>query len=147
MAPVGRVRAAPTARIPLETPTVRAPRPTPSVAGTCLEVTPRTDVATNAGGLCQKGWTSADLLTGSGRLTTPLARAHKNGPLLPVSWDDALDQAAEGIRAAQKIGGPDAVAVFGGGGLTNEKAYAVGKFARVALRTSPGSARPAVCSW
>src|SRR6185295_17960948 len=32
--------------------------------------------------------------------------------------------------------GPDAVAVFGGGGLTNEKAYALGKFARVALRSS-----------
>ena len=28
------------------------------------------------------------------------------------------------------------VAVFGGGGLTNEKAYQLGKFARVALRTS-----------
>jgi len=27
--------------------------------------------------------------------------------------------------------------VFGGGGLTNEKAYMLGKFARVALRTSP----------
>src|SRR5439155_3078030 len=31
--------------------------------------------------------------------------------------------------------GNDAVAVFGGGGLTNEKAYALGKFARVVLRT------------
>ena len=31
---------------------------------------------------------------------------------------------------------PDAVGVFGGGGLTNEKAYQLGKFARVALGTS-----------
>ena len=30
----------------------------------------------------------------------------------------------------------DAVGVFGGGGLTNEKAYMLGKFARVALRTA-----------
>ncbi|MBK5306945.1 MAG: molybdopterin oxidoreductase family protein [Frankiaceae bacterium] len=94
------------------------------------------DFPTSRGGLCRKGWTSADLLTGPGRLTTPLARASKTGPLLPVSWDDALDLAAAGIRAAQERGGPDAVAVFGGGGLTNEKAYAVGKFARVVLRTS-----------
>jgi assimilatory nitrate reductase catalytic subunit len=91
---------------------------------------------TNRGGLCRKGWSSADLLTGPGRLTTPMARARKNGPLLAAPWDDALDQAAAGLRAAQELGGPDAVAVFGGGGLTNEKAYAVGKFARVALRTS-----------
>ena len=32
--------------------------------------------------------------------------------------------------------GRDAVAVFGGGSLTNEKAYLLGKFARVALRTA-----------
>ncbi|MCU1535981.1 MAG: nirB1, partial [Humibacillus sp.] len=36
----------------------------------------------------------------------------------------------------QATHGRDAVAVFGGGGLTNEKAYQLGKFARVALRTS-----------
>lgn len=91
---------------------------------------------TNRGGLCRKGWTSADLLTSPARLTTPMVRVSKSGPLLAASWDDALDAAADGLRAAQRTGGPDAVAVFGGGGLTNEKAYAVGKFARVALRTS-----------
>jgi assimilatory nitrate reductase catalytic subunit len=93
-------------------------------------------VPSNRGGLCRKGWTSADLLTGPGRLTTPLARAGKNAPLLPVSWDEALDRAAAGLRAAQDRDGPDGAAVFGGGGLTNEKAYALGKFARVVLRTS-----------
>ena len=93
-------------------------------------------VAAGPGGLCRKGWTSADLLTGAGRLTSPLVRARKGGPLLPASWDDALDRAADGLRSAQQRGGADAVAVFGGGGLTNEKAYALGKFARVVLRTS-----------
>ena len=41
-----------------------------------------------------------------------------------------------GIEAAQQAYGRDAVGCFGGGGLTNEKAYALGKFARVALRTA-----------
>src|SRR5919206_1266613 len=41
-----------------------------------------------------------------------------------------------GLRAARRQGGPDAVGVFGGGSLTNEKAYMLGKFARVALRTA-----------
>lgn len=36
----------------------------------------------------------------------------------------------------QRRYGPDAVAVFGGGSLTNEKAYLLGKFARVALGTA-----------
>ena len=42
-----------------------------------------------------------------------------------------------GIAGIQAEHGPDAVAVFGGGGLTNEKAYQLGKFARVALRHQP----------
>ncbi len=32
-------------------------------------------VAAGPGGLCRKGWTSADLLTGAGRLASPLVRA------------------------------------------------------------------------
>ncbi len=38
--------------------------------------------------------------------------------------------------ARRRHHGPDANAIFGGGGLTNEKAYQLGKFARVALGTS-----------
>jgi len=43
---------------------------------------------------------------------------------------------ASGIVATQQRYGNDGVGVFGGGGLTNEKAYTLGKFARVALKTS-----------
>jgi len=94
------------------------------------------DFPTNRGGLCQKGWTSAELLASPDRLTTPLARAHRAAPLKPASWDEALARVAAEIRRVQAAHGPDSVAVFGGGGLTNEKAYALGKFARVALGTS-----------
>nr|WP_189182374.1 molybdopterin oxidoreductase family protein [Microbispora rosea] len=94
------------------------------------EITPREDIPANSGGLCQKGWTAAELLESPERLTTPLL--HGN----PVSWDEALDYVAARIEAIRAEHGPDAVAVFGGGGLTNEKAYQLGKFARVALRTS-----------
>jgi assimilatory nitrate reductase catalytic subunit len=93
------------------------------------------DFPTNRGGLCQKGWTSAELLASPDRLTTPMVRAHRGAPLLPASWDEALIRVVAGIRRVQSAHGPDSVAVFGGGGLTNEKAYALGKFARVALRT------------
>src|SRR5262249_47542581 len=63
------------------------------------------------------------------RLTTPLLHGE------PVSWATALDFVADRIRGLQAAHGRDAVAVFGGGGLTNEKAYALGKFARVVLGT------------
>lgn len=90
---------------------------------------------TNRGGLCQKGWTAAELLDHPERLTTPLMRERKGDDLRPVSWEVALDRIAGSIRAVQAAHGREAVAVFGGGGLTNEKAYLLGKFARVALRT------------
>ncbi|MBS1673368.1 MAG: molybdopterin oxidoreductase family protein [Actinobacteria bacterium] len=89
---------------------------------------------TNRGGLCKKGWTSAALLASPERLTTPLIR--DAGALRPASWDEALERIASSLRAIRAADGPDAVAVFGGGGLTNEKAYLLGKFARVALGTS-----------
>ena len=61
------------------------------------------------------------------------ARAQRAGRLVPTSWDEAI--AARGARIAPFSGahGRDAVAVFGSGSLTNEKAYLLGKFARVAL--------------
>ena len=100
-----------------------------------LAVQPRKDFPTNKGGLCQKGWTSTDLLSHPDRLMTPLVRGTKDGILRPATWDEALNRVTAGISAAQRVYGRDAVGVFGGGGLTNEKAYWLGKFARVALRT------------
>lgn len=98
-----------------------------------LTVSPRR-FPTNRGGLCQKGWTSAEVLRSAGRLTTPLVRI--DGELRPASWDSALAIVADGLVRTRAAYGPDGVAVFGGGGLTNEKAYQLGKFARVALRTA-----------
>jgi assimilatory nitrate reductase catalytic subunit len=98
-------------------------------------VEPR-DFPTNRGGLCQKGWTAAELLGHPERLLTPLIRDNKTGPLQPASWDEALDRIVLAIKGIQARYGRDAVGIFGGGGLTNEKAYLLGKFARVALRTS-----------
>ena len=90
---------------------------------------------TNRGGMCRKGWTSVALLEHPERLTTPLLRREKGAPLESASWEDALDFVASRFQQIQQQHGRDAVGVFGGGGLTNEKAYALGKFARVALKT------------
>lgn len=107
---------------------------TPSKEAVGIEA--RQDFPTNRGGLCRKGWTSIDLLFHPDRLTTPLMRDRKDSPLREATWEEALDRVADGIRAVQQRYGRDSVSVFGGGGLTNEKAYALGKFARVALRTA-----------
>jgi assimilatory nitrate reductase catalytic subunit len=92
------------------------------------------DFPVNRGALCIKGFTAGDTLRHAERLRTPLVR-DAGGELVAASWDEALDRVATGIRAAQERHGRDAVGVFGGGSLTNEKAYLLGKLARVALRT------------
>ena len=100
---------------------------------------PQLDFPTNRGGLCSKGWTAATLLDHPQRLLTPLVRAvpgDRTSEFRGASWDEALSLIVSGIESAQQAYGRDAVGCFGGGGLTNEKAYALGKFARVALRTA-----------
>ena len=94
------------------------------------------DFPTNAGGMCQKGWTSSALLTHPRRLTRPLVRDSRTAGFRETGWDDALGGIAGRLAALRAEHGPDSVAVFGAGGLTNEKAYLLGKFARVALGTS-----------
>jgi assimilatory nitrate reductase catalytic subunit len=101
-----------------------------------LTVLPNADFPTNKGGLCQKGWTAGELLAHTERLTTPLIRETKNSPLREATWEEALEKIATSVKATQQNFGNDSVAVFGGGGLTNEKVYLLGKFARVALKTS-----------
>ena len=111
-----------------------AMRITPAVAPEIPTIEGR-EFPTNRGGLCRKGWTSASLLGHPGRVTTPLLK----GPDVvhrPIEWAQALDLIADQIQRTRRDFGPDAVGVFGGGGLTNEKAYQLGKFTRLALGTS-----------
>ncbi|MDV8149321.1 molybdopterin oxidoreductase family protein [Arthrobacter sp. B10-11] len=111
--------------------------PAPNVtaaAAPVLEVSGR-DFPTNRGGLCRKGWTSASLLNHPGRVTEPMLKG-SDGVHRPVSWDDALKLITAAVKDTRARYGADAVGVFGGGGLTNEKAYMLGKFARLALGTS-----------
>ncbi|NUR67676.1 MAG: molybdopterin oxidoreductase family protein [Streptomyces sp.] len=99
-----------------------------------VEVTERADFPVNRGALCGKGRTAPAVLSSSVRLTSPLVRS--GGTLVPATWDEALDRIAGELLRTRTEHGPDACGVFGGGGLTNEKAYTLGKFARVVLGTS-----------
>ncbi|MGW4638416.1 molybdopterin oxidoreductase family protein [Sphaerisporangium sp. NPDC004334] len=108
------------------------------VRGSEVSLSPA-DFPTNRGGLCVKGWTAAELLDHPDRLLTPLVRAvpgDRRSPFRAAGWEEALDRTVEAIIATQERYGRDSVGCFGGGGLTNEKAYLLGKFARVALRTA-----------
>ncbi|MBT2444828.1 molybdopterin oxidoreductase family protein [Streptomyces sp. ISL-36] len=101
-----------------------------------VEVVERTDFPVNRGALCGKGRTAPAVLSSRVRLTGPLVRCPDTGALKSATWEEALAAVADGLRRTRADHGPDAVGVFGGGGLTNEKAYTLGKFARLVLATS-----------
>lgn len=109
---------------------------TVDVSSEAITLSPQDDFPTNRGGLCAKGWTAAALLGHPDRLTRPLVRDNAASGLRPAMWDEALERIVEAFQTAQHRYSRNAVGCFGGGGLTNEKGYQFGKFARVALRTS-----------
>src|SRR6476646_1709516 len=53
-----------------------------------------------------------------------------------IGYDEAIDRVASEIRRIQSAFGNDSFAVLTGASLTNEKAYLMGKFARVCLKTA-----------
>jgi assimilatory nitrate reductase catalytic subunit len=87
----------------------------------------------NRGKLCPKGIKRYLQSNHADRILHPLVRTR--GGFERLGWDEALDLAAERIRRVQADGGRDAMAVLSGASLTNEKAYLMGKFARLAVGT------------
>src|SRR5213592_255701 len=87
----------------------------------------------NRGMLCPKGVKRYMQSTHPDRLLTPLMR--DSSGFRPAGWSEALSFTATKLQQIQERYGRDAVAVYGGASLTTEKAYLLGKFARVALGT------------
>ncbi len=104
--------------------------------GKVVGVEPREDFPLNHGMLCPKGATAYQTVNHPDRLTYPLMRrGGKESPLERASWDEVLTTIAQRFRAIQAEHGNDAVAIYSGSSMTNEKCYLMGKFARVALGT------------
>ena len=88
------------------------------------------DHPANFGRLCTKGATlhlSAAPETQAARALYPELRASRDEPRQRVSWDTALDTAAERFAAIIKEHGPDAVAIYGAGQLLTEDYYVFNK--------------------
>jgi assimilatory nitrate reductase catalytic subunit len=85
------------------------------------------------GRLCVKGMNAHQHAVSRERLLYPMMRLQ--GELKRVSWEEALSAISIRFTELQSQYGLDAVGLYGGGSLTNESAYLLGKFARVALKT------------
>jgi len=69
-----------------------------------------------------------------GRLTQPLVR--KNGGHHPVTWDEAMDRVAKGLRRSIEKNDPRDFGMFSCSKTTNELNYTTQKFVRSVMGTN-----------
>jgi assimilatory nitrate reductase catalytic subunit len=91
------------------------------------------DNPTTQGRLCVKGINAHQHTFHKDRLKYPLIKV--NGEFVRATWEEALAVIKENIQTIQERDGKNAMAVYGSASITNEEAYLLGKFARVALQT------------
>lgn len=95
---------------------------------------PWSDFPVNQGKLCPKGVKRYLQNNHPDRLLAPLVRTADG--FREAEWDEVLTKVVDNMHRIQQQYGKDAFALLGGASLTNEKAYLMGKFARVALGTA-----------
>ncbi|MEI5906301.1 formate dehydrogenase subunit alpha [Bacillus spongiae] len=98
-----------------------------------LGVEPRYDFPMNGGRLCPKGVAAYRQSEHRERILHPLIR--KNGSLQQATWEEALDLITSKFLDIQNKHGKNAVGLYSGSSMTNEKCYLMGKFARIGLGT------------
>ncbi len=100
----------------------------------------------NLGKLCPKGLSEHHILNAPGRATTPLLRVDGRGtPLVPVSWDQALNVMVEKISALQGEHGRETLGVIGTGQLLTEEFYTLGKLVQLGFGTSNYDGNTTLC--
>lgn len=97
----------------------------------------------NRGRLCIKGLLNREILYVSDRALHPMVRS--DGRLVSATWTEALDAAAEGLRAAIREGGADAVAFYGSGQLFTEESYTANKLFKAGIGTNNVDGNPRLC--
>ena len=99
----------------------------------------------NAGLLCLKGSLLIPVLNSAERITSPMVRRSKGGPLEPVSWDEAMSLMASRFRASIDKYGPDSVAWYGSGQCLTEESYAANKMFKGGFGTNNVDGNPRLC--
>ena len=98
-----------------------------------VRVTPGNGNSVNGGQLCARGSYGCDFINSPGRLTKPLIK--KGDTFEEVSWEEALEQTAAGLKRVKDERGASSLAVLGSANCTNEDNYVLQRFARTVLDT------------
>ena len=103
----------------------------------------------NFGRLCSKGLglhrTQGEAIGAQTRLLRPLWRAARGGPAVALSWDRALDLAADRLAAIAQRDGPDALGFYVSGQLLTEDYYVFNKLAKGLLQTNNIDSNSRLC--
>jgi nitrate reductase (cytochrome) len=97
----------------------------------------------NRGLLCLKGAVLPQIMRAPDRLQHPMVR--KNGTLVRVGWDEAMDVVAGRFREAIETFGPQAVAFYGSGQGLTEETYVANKLFKAGIRTNNVEGNPRLC--
>jgi assimilatory nitrate reductase catalytic subunit len=111
--------------------------------GKAVSVRGNPDHPVNLGKLCPKGLSEHHTLDAPGRAKQPLLR--KDGKLVPVSWDEALDTMIEKFGSVQQKYGNNALGVIGTGQLLTEEFYTLGKLVQLGFRTRNFDGNTTLC--
>jgi NADH-quinone oxidoreductase subunit G len=84
--------------------------------------------------LCIKGRFGFDFVDHADRLKLPQLR--RDGKLLPVSWEEAMGEAARRLAEVRAQHGPDAIGFLGSNRTTNEENYLLQRIARAQIGTN-----------
>lgn len=156
------VQACPTATL-MENSVIEQGQPDRSVVTTCaycgvgcsfkaelkgnrvVRMVPFKDGQANHGHSCVKGRFAFGYATHPDRLTTPMIRDHIDEAWRPVSWQEAIQFAAERIQAIQAKHGRNSVGGITSSRCTNEEAYLVQKLVRTAFGNNNTDTCARVC--
>ncbi|MCK8435139.1 molybdopterin-dependent oxidoreductase [Streptomyces sp. D2-8] len=99
----------------------------------------------NAGRLCTKGATTADMLAAPGRLTSALVRGDRGEEAVPAPVADAIAETAARLRSIVDEHGPDAVAFYVSGQMSLEAQYLANKLAKGFVGTNGIESNSRLC--
>ena len=112
-------------------------------AGRAIASRPLASHPVNRGKLCPKGLSEHYTIEAENRAKHPLLR--KNGKLVRVGWDEALETMVARFRAIQAKHGTQSLGVLSTGQLVTEEFYTLGKLVQLGFGTNNYDGNTTLC--
>jgi anaerobic selenocysteine-containing dehydrogenase len=108
-----------------------------------VNLTPNTHYPVNLGMACPKGWEALTPLRAPDRATTPMVRV--KGKLVPVSWEQGLDNMVRNFKAIAEKHGPASLAYISTGQIATEEMALLGAVAKFGMGMIHGDGNTRQC--